>query len=96
MYTRFGAKVVKWQIVHTKRSLKDFDKLSQSSLKKKIRDLLDVIIENPFKNPPPYEKLVGDLKGLYSRRINLHHRLVYQLFPDKEIIKIISMWTHYE
>jgi len=79
--------MVKWQIVHTKRSLKDFDKFSQSSLKKKIRDLLDVLIENPFKNPPPYEKLVGDLKGLYSRRINLHHRLVYQLFQTRISLK---------
>lgn len=88
--------MVKWQIVHTKKSLKDFNKLSQSPLKKKTRDLLDIIMHDPFKNPPPYEKLVGDLKGLYFRRINLHHRLVYQLFPDKKVIKIMSMWTHYE
>lgn len=88
--------MVKWEIVHTKRSVKDFEKISQCPLKKKVRDLLDVIITDPFKTPPPYEKLCGDLKGLYSRRINLNHRLVYQILSDQKIIKIMSMWTHYE
>ncbi len=87
---------MKWEVVHTKRSLKDFEKISQSSLKKKDRALLDVMISDPLKNPPPYEKLSGNLKGLYSRRINLQHRLIYQLFLDKKIIKVVSMWTHYE
>ncbi len=88
--------MVVWDIVHTKRSLKDFEKVSQSPLKKKVRDLLDLIVTDPFKNPSPVEKLSGDLKGLYSRRINLHHRLVYQVFTDKKIIKVASMWPHYE
>lgn len=87
---------MKWEIVHTKRSLKDFEKISQSSLKKKVRNLLDIMISDPLKNPPPYEKLSGNLKGLYSRRINLQHRLIYQLFLDEKIIKVVSMWTHYE
>jgi toxin YoeB len=88
--------MVVWKIVHTKRSLKDFEKISQSPLKNKVRELLDIIIKDPFKNPPPYEKLCGDLKGLYSRRINLQHRLVYQVFSDNKIIKVASMWTHYQ
>jgi Txe/YoeB family toxin of toxin-antitoxin system len=85
-----------WKIVHTKRSLKDFEKISQSLLKKNVRSLLDITLINPFKNPPPFEKLTGDLSGLYSRRINLQHRLVYQLIEEQKIIKIMSMWTHYE
>lgn len=88
--------MVTWEIVHTKRSLKDFEKISQSSLKKKVRDLLDIMVVDPFQNPPPFEKLTGNLAGLYSRRINLHHRLVYQLIVDKKIIRVLSMWTHYE
>jgi len=88
--------MVKWELIHTKRSLKDFEKVSESPLKENVRKLLDIIRENPFKNPPPYEKLSGNLKGSYSRRINLHHRLVYQPIPNKKVIKILSMWTHYE
>ena len=85
-----------WKIVHTKRSLNDFEKISQYPLKKNVRSLLDLMINDPLKNPPPFKKLTGDLGGLYSRRINLQHRLVYQLFEDQKIIKIMSMWTHYE
>lgn len=85
-----------WKIVHTKRSLKDFEKISQSPLKKNVRSLLDIMVIDPLKNPPPLKKLTGDLSGLYSRRINLQHRLVYQLLEDEKIIKILSMWSHYE
>lgn len=88
--------MVTWKIVYTKRSLKDFEKISQSSLKKKVRDLLDVMESDPLKNPPPFEKLTGNLAGCYSRRINIQHRLVYQLFSEEKTIKVMSMWTHYE
>lgn len=88
--------MVNWKIVHTKRSTKDFKKISQTPLKKKVKHMLDLMIVDPFQNPPPFEKLTGDLSGMYSRRINFHHRLVYQLIPDKKVIKILSMWTHYE
>jgi Txe/YoeB family toxin of toxin-antitoxin system len=88
--------MVTWEIVHTKRSLKDFEKISGSPLKKKVRALLDIMLINPFQNPPPFEKLTGNLNGLYSRRINLHHRLVYQVIIDKKMVKVMSMWTHYE
>lgn len=88
--------MVNWTIVHTKRSLKDFDKVSKSNLKPKVRALLDIVLENPYKNPPPYEKLIGDLQSLYSRRINIQHRLIYQVKEAEQTIKIISMWSHYE
>ena len=88
--------MVTWQIVYTKQSLKDFKKISQTPLKKNVKALLDIMVMDPFKNPPPFKKLTGDLSGLYSRRINLQHRLVYQLFPDSKVIQVISMWTHYE
>lgn len=85
-----------WEIVHTKRSLKDFKKIAQGPLKKNVRALLDVLAIDPFENPPPFEKLTGNLTGLYSRRINLQHRLVYQVFSEQKTVKIVSMWTHYE
>ena len=88
--------MVKWQIVHTKRSLKDFGKVSTSSLKPRVRALLDILLENPYQNPPPYEKLAGDLKSLYSRRINIQHRLIYEIREAEKVIKIMSMWSHYE
>ena len=85
-----------WAIYFTKQAQKDARKLTQSGLKGKAKSLLDTISENPFQNPPPYEKLVGDLSGAYSRRINIQHRLVYQVLEDKKSIKVIRMWTHYE
>jgi len=88
--------MVTWKIVHTKRSLKDFEKISQIPLKKNVRSLLDIMTVDPLKNPPPFKKLTGDLTGLYSRRINLQHRLVYQMLEDEKIIKLLSMWAHYE
>lgn len=85
-----------WRVVFTKQSQKDAKKLSRSGLKQKAETLIDLIRENPFQTPPPYEKLTGDLKGAYSRRINIQHRLVYQVFEDDKIVKVIRMWTHYE
>ncbi len=85
-----------WELVYAKQAQKDAKKLSASGLKKKAQELLTIIKENPYQNPPPYEKLVGDLFGAYSRRINIQHRLVYQVYDDKNIIKVIRLWTHYE
>lgn len=85
-----------WKIVYTKKARKDAKKLSRSGLRPKAEKLLKIIEENPFQNPPSYEKLVGDLSGAYSRRINAQHRLVYQVLQDEKTIKVIRMWTHYE
>ena len=85
-----------YTIVYTKTALKDIPKLKTARLDDKAKDLIAVIRENPYQNPPPYEKLVGDLKGLYSRRINCQHRLVYEVFEREQTIKIISLWSHYE
>jgi len=87
---------VSWALRYTRQAQKDAKKLSASGLKKKAGGLLEVIKQNPYQNPPPYEKLVGDLSGAYSRRINIQHRLVYQLYEEERIIKIIRLWTHYE
>ena len=81
---------------HTKRAVKDVPKLKSSGLNTKANKLIDIIRINPFQTPPPYEKLVGDLQGAYSRRINIQHRLVYQVLEDTKIVKILSLWTHYE
>jgi len=75
---------------------KDLRKLALSGLKKKAKELLDIVSENPYQNPPPYEKLVGDLSGPYSRRINIQHRLVYQILEDEKIVKVLRLWAHYE
>lgn len=80
----------------SKRAQKDLQKLKQSGLSKKTKSLVDIMKENPWQNPPPYEKLVGDLNGFYSRRINVQHRLVYKVFEDEKVVAIYSMWTHYE
>lgn len=88
--------MVKWRIVFTKQAQKDAVKLVAARLKPKAESLLKVLEENPFQNPPPYEKLVGDLSGAYSRRINIQHRLVYQIYEKERIVKVIRMWTHYE
>ena len=85
-----------WKLVFTKQAQKDAKKLSASGLKNKAQKLLEIIKEDPYKTPPPYEKLVGDLSGAYSRRINIKHRLVYQVYEEQEAIKIIRLWTHYE
>ena len=85
-----------WDLVYTRQAQKDAKKLAKSGLKKKAIELLEVLKINPYQNPPPYEKLVGDLSGAYSRRINIQHRLVYQVLESESIVKIIRMWTHYE
>ena len=85
-----------WQLVYTKQAQKDARKLASSGLKTKAKELLEVIKNNPYQNPPPYEKLVGDLAGAYSRRINIQHKLVYQVLEKKETVKFLRMWTHYE
>ena len=85
-----------YKILYTKRAVKDVPKLKSSGLNTKAKKLIDIIRINPFQTPPPYEKLVGDLQGAYSRRINIQHRLVYQVLEDTKIVKILSLWTHYE
>lgn len=85
-----------WQLVYTKHAQKDAQKLASAGLKEKAQALLAVISSNPFQNPPPYEKLIGDLAGAYSRRINIQHRLVYQVLDEQRIIKVLRMWSHYE
>jgi len=86
---------VTWEIVYTKQAQKDAKKLASSGLKDKAKSLLDIIQKDPYQNPLPYEKLVGDLSGAYSRRINIQHRLVYQIYDNEKIVKIIRLWTHY-
>ena len=85
-----------WTLLYTKQAVKDAKKLSAAKLKTKAQRLLDVVAENPWRNPPPYEKLVGDLTGAYSRRINIQHRLVYQVLEPEQTVKVLRMWTHYE
>ena len=85
-----------YELVYTTQARKDAKKLKGSPLANKARELLDLIRENPFSDQPPFEALVGDLKGAYSRRINLQHRLVYQVYEDEKVIKVIRLWTHYE
>jgi toxin YoeB len=87
---------IMWELYFTKRAQKDAKKISSSGLKKKTEKLLNLLRENPYQNPPPYEKLVGDLAGAYSRRINIQHRLVYQIYEDEKTVKVLRMWTHYE
>lgn len=88
--------MVSWQVVYAKQAQKDASKLANSGLKAKAQELLAIIKETPFQNPPPYEKLVGDLSGAYSRRINIQHRLVYEVMPELQTVKVLRMWTHYE
>ena len=85
-----------WQVVFTRQAQKDAQKIARSGLKQQAERLLEILKENPFKTPPPYEKLVGDLSGAYSRRINIQHRLVYQVLEETGTVKVIRMWTHYE
>jgi toxin YoeB len=88
--------VVTWDLVYSNYALKDAKKLSAVELKDKAQALLDILETDPLQNPPPYEKLVGDLKGTYSRRINIQHRLVYEIFRKEKTVRILKMWTHYE
>lgn len=88
--------MVKWQIVFARHAVKDAKKLAASGLKPKAIEILSILEHDPFQNPPPFEKLVGDLAGAYSRRINIQHRLVYEVFPDRHIVRVLRMWTHYE
>lgn len=85
-----------WSLVYTKQAQKDAKKLASSHLREQTQSLLDIIQADPFQNPPPYEKLVGDLAGAYSRRINIQHRLVYEVIEAEKTVKILRMWTHYE
>jgi toxin YoeB len=87
---------VSWSIVYTKQAQKDAKKLASSNLRPQAQRLLDVVAENPYRNPPPCEKLIGDLAGAYSRRINIQHRLVYQVYDAEHTVKVLRMWTHYE
>jgi len=87
---------VSWKIVFTKQAQKDARKLAEAGLKSKAEELLKIVQTDPFLSPPSFEKLVGDLAGAYSRRINIQHRLVYQILEDEQIVKILRMWTHYE
>ena len=85
-----------WEIVYAKQAMKDAKKLAASGLKPKALELLAVLAQDPFQNPPPFEKLVGDLAGTYSRRINIQHRMVYEVFTQEKTVRVLRMWTHYE
>ena len=85
-----------WTIVYTKKARKDAKKIASSNLKSKAKELLNILKNDPFQKPPAFEKLVGDLIGLFSRRINIQHRLVYEVFEEEQVVKVLSMWTHYE
>lgn len=85
-----------WEVVYAKHAIKDAKKLAATGLKGKAMELLAVLAADPFQNPPPYEKLVGDLEGAYSRRINIQHRLIYEVFKSERIVRVLRMWSHYE
>lgn len=85
-----------YKLIYHKQALKDIKKLQQSRLDNKAKQLIEVIKNNPYKNPPPYEKLIGDLQQYYSRRINIQHRIIYEVLEDKKTVRILSLWTHYE
>jgi len=87
---------VTWKLYYTKQAQKDAGKLASSGLKSKAQELLEIIEQNPYQKPPPYEKLIGDLVGAYSRRINIQHRLVYQVLEEDKAVKVLRLWTHYE
>jgi toxin YoeB len=89
-------RLVTWQVVFTRQAAKDVKKVARAGLRPQTEKLLAVLAADPFRNPPPYEKLVGDLAGAYSRRINIQHRLVYQVLQEPRVVKVIRMWTHYE
>jgi len=87
---------VSWKLIYTKHAQKDAKKLAALGLKRKAQELLNILKENPYQTPPSYEKLVGDLSGAYSRRINIQHRLVYQVLEEEHVVKVLRLWTHYE
>ena len=87
--------MVEYKLLYTKQAQKDAKKLSRSNLKNKAEELLEILKRDPFRKPPEYEALVGDLKGIYSRRINIQHRIVYQVYEEEQVVKVIRMWTHY-
>jgi len=87
---------VTWRLVYTKQAQKDGKKLAASGLKPKAQELLSLIAEDPFRRPPPFERLIGDLAGAYSRRINIQHRLVYQVLEEEQVVKVLRLWSHYE
>lgn len=87
---------MKWQLFYTKQAQKDAKKISAAGFREKVENLLELLQDNPLQSPPPYEKLIGDLAGAYSRRINIQHRLIYQIIKNEKAVKIIRMWTHYE
>jgi Txe/YoeB family toxin of toxin-antitoxin system len=88
--------VVNWEVVYAKQAMKDAKKLAACGLKQKAQELLAILADDPFRNPPPFEKLVGDLAGAYSRRINIQHRIVYEVFAKEKTVRVLRMWTHYE
>jgi Txe/YoeB family toxin of toxin-antitoxin system len=88
--------VVSWEVVFARQAMKDAKKLAASGLKPRAQELLAVLARDPFQNPPPFEKLVGDLAGAFSRRINIQHRLVYEVFAKEKAVRVLRMWTHYE
>jgi len=87
---------VTWALVYAKQAQKDAKKLSGAGLRSRAEELLEILARNPYQNPPPFEKLVGDLQGAYSRRINIQHRLVYEIFREERTVRVLRMWTHYE
>jgi len=87
---------VTWKLVYAKQAQKDAKKLASSGLKPKAQELLALLVEDPYRKPPPFEKLIGDLAGSYSRRINIQHRLVYQVHEDERVVKVLRLWSHYE
>lgn len=93
---RQGTRLVSWELLYTKQAQKDAKNLASAGLKDKALQLIEIVKIDPFQNPPPYEKLVGDLSGAYSRRINIQHRLVYQVLASAKQVKILRMWSHYE
>ena len=93
---RYGVELVSWTLVYTKQAQKDAKKISSSGLRPNVERLLGILATDPLQSPPPYETLIGNLKGAISRRINIQHRLVYQVLPDVHTVKILRMWTHYE
>ena len=93
---RERAPLVKWELAFTKQAQKDSTKNAAAGLRDKTERLLDLLRKNPFQTPPPYEKLIGDLAGAYSRRINIQHRLVYQVLEQEKVVKVLRMWTHYD
>lgn len=88
--------MVKWELAYAKQALKDAKKVKAAGLKPKVEELLAILERDPFQNPPAFEKLLGDLAGAYSRRINIHNRLVYEVFAKEGVVRVLRMWTHYE